>query len=141
MTGNPVRAEILARGDRPRPRHGAAPRSGVEPAGRVVAVFAGSLGATSINQAVDRVWSSGGGDAVRPPRPPRARAPRLGSASSVPTPPPDGIHYHPVRYEDRMDRVLAAADVAVCRAGGTTVAELAVVGVPSVLVPLPDRSP
>ena len=36
-----------------------------------------------------------------------------------------------------MDLVLAAADLAVCRAGGTTVAELAVVGVPSVLVPLP----
>ena len=36
-----------------------------------------------------------------------------------------------------MDQVLAAADLAVCRAGGTTVAELAVVGLPAVLVPLP----
>ena len=36
-----------------------------------------------------------------------------------------------------MDLVLAAADLAVCRSGGTTVAELAVVGVPAVLVPLP----
>jgi UDP-N-acetylglucosamine:LPS N-acetylglucosamine transferase len=36
-----------------------------------------------------------------------------------------------------MELVLAAADVAVCRAGGTTVAELAVVGVPALLVPLP----
>ncbi len=36
-----------------------------------------------------------------------------------------------------MDRVLAATDLAVCRVGGTTVAELAVVGVPSVLVPFP----
>jgi UDP-N-acetylglucosamine:LPS N-acetylglucosamine transferase len=32
---------------------------------------------------------------------------------------------------------LAAADVAVCRSGGTTVAELAVVGLPALLVPLP----
>ena len=36
-----------------------------------------------------------------------------------------------------MDSLLAAADLAVCRSGGTTVAELAVVGVPSVLVPFP----
>ena len=36
-----------------------------------------------------------------------------------------------------MDLLLGAADIALCRAGGTTVAELAVVGVPAVLVPLP----
>ena len=36
-----------------------------------------------------------------------------------------------------MDLVYAAADVVVCRAGAMTVAELAVAGVPSVLVPLP----
>ena len=45
--------------------------------------------------------------------------------------------YQAVRYEDRMDLLLAAADVAVSRAGGNTVAELAVVGLPAVLVPLP----
>jgi len=45
--------------------------------------------------------------------------------------------YRPVRYEDRMELVLAAADVAVCRAGATSVAELAAVGLPAVLVPLP----
>ncbi len=36
-----------------------------------------------------------------------------------------------------MELLYAAADVAVCRAGAMTVAELAVAGVPSVLVPLP----
>ena len=36
-----------------------------------------------------------------------------------------------------MAAVYAAADVVVCRAGAMTVAELAVAGVPSVLVPLP----
>ncbi|MGH9183063.1 MAG: UDP-N-acetylglucosamine--N-acetylmuramyl-(pentapeptide) pyrophosphoryl-undecaprenol N-acetylglucosamine transferase [Acidimicrobiales bacterium] len=40
-------------------------------------------------------------------------------------------------YIDRMDHAYAAADVAVCRAGAGTVAELAVVGLPSVLVPYP----
>ena len=37
-----------------------------------------------------------------------------------------------------MELLLAAADVLVCRAGGNTVAELAVVGLPAVLVPLPN---
>jgi UDP-N-acetylglucosamine:LPS N-acetylglucosamine transferase len=44
--------------------------------------------------------------------------------------------YQVVEYEDRMDLLLAAADVAVTRAGGG-VAELAALGVPAVLVPLP----
>ena len=51
--------------------------------------------------------------------------------------PGEGLLYRPVRYEDRMPLVLAAADVAVCRAGATSVAELAAVGLPAVLVPLP----
>ena len=36
-----------------------------------------------------------------------------------------------------MARLYEAVDVMVCRAGASTVAELAVAGVPSVLVPLP----
>ncbi|MFI1740385.1 UDP-N-acetylglucosamine--N-acetylmuramyl-(pentapeptide) pyrophosphoryl-undecaprenol N-acetylglucosamine transferase [Streptomyces sioyaensis] len=42
-----------------------------------------------------------------------------------------------VAYLDRMDLAYAAADLAVCRAGSATVAELASVGLPAVLVPLP----
>ena len=42
-----------------------------------------------------------------------------------------------MRYEDDMPTVYAAADLIVCRSGASTVAELAVAGVPSVLVPLP----
>ncbi|ATY12288.1 UDP-N-acetylglucosamine--N-acetylmuramyl-(pentapeptide) pyrophosphoryl-undecaprenol N-acetylglucosamine transferase [Amycolatopsis sp. AA4] len=42
-----------------------------------------------------------------------------------------------VDYLDRMDLAYAAADLAVCRAGSATVAELARVGLPAVLVPYP----
>jgi UDP-N-acetylglucosamine--N-acetylmuramyl-(pentapeptide) pyrophosphoryl-undecaprenol N-acetylglucosamine transferase len=42
-----------------------------------------------------------------------------------------------VRYIDRMDHAYAAADLGVFRSGAGTVAELAVVELPSVLVPFP----
>jgi UDP-N-acetylglucosamine--N-acetylmuramyl-(pentapeptide) pyrophosphoryl-undecaprenol N-acetylglucosamine transferase len=45
--------------------------------------------------------------------------------------------YVVVRYSDRMDLAFAAADLVVARAGAATVSELAVLGLPSVLVPYP----
>jgi UDP-N-acetylglucosamine--N-acetylmuramyl-(pentapeptide) pyrophosphoryl-undecaprenol N-acetylglucosamine transferase len=44
---------------------------------------------------------------------------------------------HPVAYLDRLDSAYAAADLALCRAGAGTVAELAATGLPAVLVPYP----
>jgi UDP-N-acetylglucosamine--N-acetylmuramyl-(pentapeptide) pyrophosphoryl-undecaprenol N-acetylglucosamine transferase len=42
-----------------------------------------------------------------------------------------------VGYIDRMDHAYAAADLAIMRSGAATVAELAVVGLPALLVPFP----
>ncbi len=107
------------------------------PPGRtVLAVFSGSLGARRINQAVAPPCSSG--ETV-----PIAVHHVVGSRDDdqiVAEPfelPVDGIAYRAVRYEDHMDDLLLAADVAVCRAGGSTVAELAEVALPALLVPLP----
>jgi UDP-N-acetylglucosamine--N-acetylmuramyl-(pentapeptide) pyrophosphoryl-undecaprenol N-acetylglucosamine transferase len=136
LTGNPVRPEILSVA---RPAAVPAARAALDlPVDRtVVAVFSGSLGARRINEAVRDAmasWADRRDLAVRHV---------IGSrdwdaiTGSLPALPPGGLHYQPVRYEDRMDLLLAAADVAVCRAGGTTVAELAEVGLGAILVPLP----
>ena len=126
VTGNPVRPEILAVEHRP---------SGDR---LLLVAFGGSLGARRINRAVAGLverWADRTDLAVhhvvgeRDWEDPTARAEERAGA--------DGILYRPVRYDDDMPATLAAADLVVARAGATTVAELAVVGVPSVLVPLP----
>lgn len=48
-----------------------------------------------------------------------------------------GARYRPVAYVDRMADAYAAADLMLCRSGAGTVVETAVVGLPSIFVPLP----
>ena len=137
VTGNPVRPEILAV-DRSRDRVAARGRLGLPDDRVVVLAFGGSLGARRINRAVTGLverWADRTDVAVRHVvgerdwDDPSAR----GEEQAVTS----GILYRPVRYEDDMPTALAAADVVLARAGATTVAELAVLGLPSVLVPLP----
>lgn len=135
VTGNPVRPEILSI-DRERDRIAARQQLGLPVDRTLVAVFSGSLGARRINEAVRALverWRARRDVAIRHV---------IGSRDwdELGTPPPlpaDGLVYQVVRYEDHMEHLLAAADVAVTRAGGNTVAELAVAGVPCLLVPLP----
>lgn len=49
----------------------------------------------------------------------------------------DGVPYVVVPYVDRMDIAYAAADMAMCRSGAMTCAELTAVGLPGCFVPLP----
>lgn len=53
------------------------------------------------------------------------------------TPQPGDPPYVALPYLDRMDLAYAAADLAVCRSGAMTVAEVSAVGLPAVYVPLP----
>ena len=132
VTGNPVRDEILAVAQ-DRDRNAARVSLGL-PLDRIVIVaFAGSLGSRRLNEAVYGAVEQWGDRADL------AIHHVIGARDwdTRPSLDPPALRYQVVRYEDRMPLVLAAADLAVCRSGGTTVAELAVVGVPSVLVPLP----
>ena len=47
------------------------------------------------------------------------------------------VEHRVVEYEHALPTALAAADLVVCRSGATSVAELGVIGIPSLLVPLP----
>ena len=137
VTGNPVRAEMLAVDRSVDGRRAARLALGLPVDARVVVVFGGSLGALTINRAViglARAWRERAGTAIR-----HVVGERDWQEMQAGAPPaaPGGLLYQQVRYEDRMDLVFAAADVAVCRAGATTVAELAVVGLPALLIPLP----
>jgi UDP-N-acetylglucosamine--N-acetylmuramyl-(pentapeptide) pyrophosphoryl-undecaprenol N-acetylglucosamine transferase len=59
------------------------------------------------------------------------------TAGGPPVPPGSALRYEAIRYEDDMPTALAAADVAVCRAGSSTTFELAAAALPAVMVPSP----
>jgi UDP-N-acetylglucosamine:LPS N-acetylglucosamine transferase len=147
VTGTPVRPEIAAVGRSPEDRARARALLGLPEERRTVAVFGGSLGARRINDAVSGLaerWRHRQDTTIYHivgRRDWDAYAPGDGAdgdAAADPDGPEAGrLHLVRVPYEERMAAVYAAADVVVCRAGAMTVAELAVAGVPSVLVPLP----
>ena len=139
VTGNPVRQEILAVDRSPAGRAAARAALGLPEGRLVLAVFGGSLGALRLNTAVLgalEAWSGRGDLAVRHVIGERDWSLVTGQLAERP-PVDGGLFYQPVRYDDQRELSLAAADVAVSRAGGNTVAELAAVGLPSVLAPLP----
>jgi undecaprenyldiphospho-muramoylpentapeptide beta-N-acetylglucosaminyltransferase len=136
VTGNPVRPQILAVDRTASGRAAARFALGLPAEGLVVAAAGGSLGARRVNDAVvsvARAWADRPGLAIR-----HVIGDRDFDAVSRATPPstPGGLVYQQVRFEDHMDLLLSAADVAVQRAGASTVSELTAVGMPSILVPL-----
>jgi UDP-N-acetylglucosamine--N-acetylmuramyl-(pentapeptide) pyrophosphoryl-undecaprenol N-acetylglucosamine transferase len=135
VTGNPVRSEILAVDRSPAGRAAARAALGLPEDRTVLAVFGGSLGALRLNNAVlgaFATWGRRSDLAVR-----HVVGERDWSLVTGEPPQLDGLFWQPVRYDDQRELSLAAADLAVSRAGGNTVAELAAVGLPSILVPLP----
>jgi len=141
VIGTPVRPEITVVTRSPEDRRSARTELGLPPGRATIAAFGGSLGARRINEAVAALatmWSEredlsiyhvvGRRDWDESPTSEDA-----GACSSDQA----GLCYRRVAYEDRMPLVYGAADVVVCRAGAMTVAELAVAGVPAILVPLP----
>jgi UDP-N-acetylglucosamine--N-acetylmuramyl-(pentapeptide) pyrophosphoryl-undecaprenol N-acetylglucosamine transferase len=126
-TGNPIRDNILVM-----PEQGKAKEElGFDRERKMVFVFGGSLGAKSINQAMLKylnnlaesglniLWQTGK----------NFEAPKL-----IPK------NIKVVEFVDDMNIAYSASDLLVCRSGGTTVAEIAAIGKPSILVPLSTAS-
>ena len=135
MTGVPVRAGLAAIDRGPAARAAARERLGLPPNAQVVAVSGGSLGSLRVNRAtleLAKLWAARTDVAIR-----HVVGRRDWDELSRAARPPGGLVYQQVEYEQDMASLYSAADVAVQRAGANTVAELALAGVPAVLVPLP----
>jgi UDP-N-acetylglucosamine--N-acetylmuramyl-(pentapeptide) pyrophosphoryl-undecaprenol N-acetylglucosamine transferase len=106
----------------------------LDPSKETVLIFGGSLGAASINQAVKEmineligagiqlIWQTGKSYTVSMNELKTKKSVWIGA------------------FIDRMEYAFAAADVVVCRAGATTLAELTRLGKAAILVPYPHAA-
>jgi UDP-N-acetylglucosamine--N-acetylmuramyl-(pentapeptide) pyrophosphoryl-undecaprenol N-acetylglucosamine transferase len=130
-TGNPVLPE-LARADLGAERDTALSRWDLDPGRRTLLVFGGSQGAARINRAafeLASLWRDRTNvQILHITGPAGYEMPRHGH-----------LIYRSVPYVGRMVEAYAVADLALCRGGATTIAELGVTGVPSIIVPYPHH--
>ncbi len=131
LTGNPVRRDVWQAQDR---MHAAA-HFGLDPNKKTVAILGGSLGARTLNRAMEHnleriaqnadiqwLWQCGK----------LYESTYQGSAiAQLPN-----VQMH--AFFDQMASVYALADVVVARSGALTISELALTGNPSILVPSPN---
>jgi UDP-N-acetylglucosamine--N-acetylmuramyl-(pentapeptide) pyrophosphoryl-undecaprenol N-acetylglucosamine transferase len=132
VTGNPIRQSLLRQD-----RMSAYESLRLDARRTTLLVFGGSRGAASINRAfldalprLNRVrdlqvlWQAGRdeADAIRE------------KVRGLPFP------VQVLAYVDQMEKAYAVADLAVCRAGAMTIAELTACGVPAILVPYPHAT-
>ncbi len=131
LTGNPV-APRLAAFDPEGERARALERFDLDDSRRTLLVFGGSQGARRINQAAMRLPELWAGNKSR-------QIVHITGTAQAATPVgtfEDPI-YRSVPFVEEMTQAYAVADLALCRGGATTVAELTAVGLPSVIVPYP----
>lgn len=134
LTGAPVRNQLRLL-DVSTSRGSSRAALGIAPDAHMVVVMGGSLGSGVLNAMVaDLLIELSGTQSVvyhicgqRFERDPMPHV-------------PVGVQYIRVGYEDRMADVYSALDVLVSRAGASSVAEIATVGVAAVLVPWPDAA-
>ena len=142
LTGAPVRAELRSL-DRDACRQTSRMQLGFSSDAKLVVVMGGSLGSAVLNTATESLIS-------------QMESPSLSNvailhiagsrymdgmqlASEIRR--PDGsIMYQRISYSNSMSDVYAAADLVVARAGASTVAEIATVGIASILIPWKDAA-
>lgn len=123
LTGNPVREAVAAVGARPR-----------EFSGRKLLIMGGSLGAHALNgyaQAHLARWRAAGVEILHQTGTADEKSTRAAYVAAGYA--PDCVR----AFIDDMAGAYAWADLALCRAGATSVAELCAAGLPSFLIPFP----
>jgi len=136
VTGAPVRHDLAELDRSPDERQRAKARLSppIDSERRVVVVMTGSLGANRVNRAVldlARRWSRRTDIAL-------VHVTGRRDYDMVMTERPDveGLDYRVEAFAD-MATWWAVADLAICRAGATTLAEITVLSLPAILIPLP----
>jgi UDP-N-acetylglucosamine--N-acetylmuramyl-(pentapeptide) pyrophosphoryl-undecaprenol N-acetylglucosamine transferase len=131
VVGVPVRSAITTL-DRMAMRAEARAHFGFAADAPVLLVFGGSQGAVSINNAVSGAAKQLAAEGISVLH---AHGPK--NQLQLPEPAEGDPPYVAVPYLTRMDLAYSAADLAICRSGAMTVAEVSAVGLPAVYVPLP----
>jgi undecaprenyldiphospho-muramoylpentapeptide beta-N-acetylglucosaminyltransferase len=144
VTGAPLRASVVEAERTAEGRASARALLGVPPGRFLLAVAGGSLGARRINEAVlglASAWRDRSDVTIYHVAGERnlavTRAEAQGRGLGAKAQDEAALDYRLVGYESAMATLLVACDLVVSRAGASTVAELAAIGTPSVLVPLP----
>ncbi|CAB4914177.1 MAG: undecaprenyldiphospho-muramoylpentapeptide beta-N-acetylglucosaminyltransferase [Actinobacteria bacterium] len=128
-TGIPLRPAITGL-DRAALRAEAREHFGLDADRPTLLVFGGSQGARSLNTAATGAAAELRAAGIQVLH---ARGPK-NTEVAVPA---GEVPYVVVDYLERMDLAYAAADLALCRSGAVSVAELSAVGLPAAFVPLP----
>ncbi len=137
LVGAPVRGAMIEL-DRKSARVVAREELGLPGDRFVLAVMCGSQGAAAINQAVVGAvahWAGRRDLAVY-----HVVGDRFLSDAAPTHDGEAGILYRVIGYEDRMPQLYAAADLLITRGGAGTIAELATVGAPAIVVPWPGAA-
>jgi len=132
MTGNPVRPEVVQLQGK---RDGALKHFGLDGNRKTLLVIGGSLGARTINEAVDACaerWESEGFQVIWQTGKGYVEQSKKRCA---------GLKYVQAHeFIKEMDLAYAAADAVVSRAGAMSISELCLVAKPSIFVPSPNVS-
>jgi UDP-N-acetylglucosamine:LPS N-acetylglucosamine transferase len=135
-TGAPIRSAVAAidRSVAARLAARLALASPIEPGRSVVVVMTGSLGSTRVNRAVSALaalWGDRGDRTLI-----HVTGRRDYEEISAKRPGTSKLDYRIIAFADMVE-LWSVCDVAVCRSGAMTIAELTALGIGSVLVPLP----
>ena len=134
VVGTPIRRALWERGDTAAARRAL----GLEPDAPTVLVFGGSQGARGINRGAPASLALAAKTCGR------LQALHLAGREAAPEVEARyreaGVTAKVLTFLDQMELAYAAADVAVCRSGASTLAELAAQSLPAALIPFPSAA-